>query len=36
MAFEGQEIPAGHAEKKSKGKLSLSYMARRIFWSEIH
>lgn len=31
MAFESQEIPTGHAEKKSRSKLILSYMAHRIF-----
>ena len=34
--LESQEIPAGHAEKKSRSKLSLSSMVRRIFWLEIH
>jgi hypothetical protein len=36
MGSDDKEKPAGTAEKKKKSKLSLSYMARRIFWSEIH
>jgi hypothetical protein len=36
MASDDKEKPAGTAEKKQQSKLSLRYMARRIFWSEIH
>jgi hypothetical protein len=36
MVCESQEQPAGSASKKMKSKLSLSYMARCIFWSKWH